>query len=339
MSAGTQASAVLTQDHARARRRRQMAMRRSLLSSGLFAMLVACGGEVPSSPTDSICVWNHAYQENTQADSVEAILAGAQDCYVLIDPFSDPAAVEAISTMQEAGNTVGCYISVGTCEDWRDDFDAIRDHCTDQVWPEWPGEFFVSNPDGVVPVMQARIDQLAAWGCDMVEFDNMDWASDPEHNARYGLAVTPEGAIAYYQGLCDHVHASGMKCMAKSTREGGEDFDGGTFESFPAHDRRRLPGAVGRGRGLRPGCAAEVHRLRGRRGWAPGRSTRPPAHHHRRHRPGDPSGARSGSRVRRGAALGPGRRRLRPEKRRPGLGHGGRGAVGASVSTVTGFVC
>ena len=152
---------------------------------------------VPQSPADPVCVWNHAYQENSSPDSVSEILAGASDCYVLLDPFDDPEAAEAIGALKSAGNIVGCYMSVGTCEDWRNDFDDVRGFCSEREWGEWEGEFFVEDVEGIAPFMRARIDQFASWGCDMVEFDNMDWASDPEHNARYGLAVTPEGAITY----------------------------------------------------------------------------------------------------------------------------------------------
>ena len=185
---------------------------------------------VPQSPAEPLCLWNHAYQENSDADTIDAILAGARDCYVLLDPFDDPAARDAIGGLKDTGNTVGCYISVGTCEAWRDDFEEIRGYCSDREWAQWEGEFFVQDTAGIAPFMRARIEQLGAWGCDMVEFDNMDWAWETE---TYGFEVTLEESVAYYQGLCDHVHEQGMGCMAKSTREGAEDFDGGTFESFP----------------------------------------------------------------------------------------------------------
>ncbi len=188
---------------------------------------------VPASPAAPLCLWNHAYQENTDADSVADILAGAQGCYVLLDPFYEAAAADAIAPLHAAGNVIGCYISVGTCEDWRDDFDDMREFCTAKEWGEWEGEFFVSDPDGILPWMQARIDQLAAWGCDMVEFDNMDWASDEDQNHRFQLAVTPDQAIAYTATLCDAVHTAGMGCMAKNTMDGLQGFDGGTFESYP----------------------------------------------------------------------------------------------------------
>lgn len=186
--------------------------------------------EVPDSPSDPVCVWNHAYQENGNPDAVDDILAGAQGCYVLLDPFDDPEAANAIGALKAADNTVGCYMSVGTCEAWRDDFGEIRGFCSEREWGEWEGEFFVEDVQGIAPLMRARINQFAAWGCDMVEFDNMDWAWEAES---YDFDVTVDASIAYYQALCDHVHDQGMGCMAKNTRDGAEAFDGGTFESYP----------------------------------------------------------------------------------------------------------
>ncbi|MFT7519523.1 MAG: cysteinyl-tRNA synthetase [Kiritimatiellia bacterium] len=184
----------------------------------------------PESAAAPVCVWNQAYQENYQPDSVSEMLARAQGCYTLIDPFEDPAAQAAINDLKAADNTVACYISVGTCEDWRDDYNAIRGYCTTKEWGEWKGEYFVDDVQGILPHMQARVETLADWGCDMVEFDNMDWADEAE---KYRLNVTLEQSVDYYQALCDTVHAAGMGCMAKSTRHEASNFDGGTFESSP----------------------------------------------------------------------------------------------------------
>ncbi len=206
-----------------------------------------CGADGASiAPVDSIqrvdlapgasarCVWNAAYQENYAADSVAEILASARDCYVLIDPFDSAPARDAIRAMIDRGNTVGCYISVGTCEDARDDFAAMRPFCVERQWGEWEGEYFVDRTDtGLLPLMKSRIDQLSAWGCEMVEFDNMDWAFDDDYRRTYGFSATAAEAIAYNRSLCEHVHSLGMSCMAKSTRQGAEIFDGGTFESYP----------------------------------------------------------------------------------------------------------
>lgn len=182
------------------------------------------------------CVWNLAYQENTEPDSLAAALDpanGAHGCYVLVDPFDDDAVAAAIPSLQAAGNVVGCYVSVGTCEDWRADFADLKPACTAEQWPQWPGEFFVRDTDAARPWMEARIQRLAAWGCDLMELDNMDWAEDPAGAAQYGLSVTPPDAVAYYQGLCAFARARGVGCVAKSTAEGALDFDGMTVESSP----------------------------------------------------------------------------------------------------------
>jgi hypothetical protein len=184
-------------------------------------------------PALPVCVWNQAYQENYDADSVGDILANAQGCYVLIDPFESTAARNAIPQLNLANNIVGCYISSGTCEDWRDDFAAMQPHCVSEEWGEWGGEYFVDMPNPeLVAIMQARIDNMSAWGCDMVEFDNMDWVFDDQYRQQYGFTATEADGIAYNQALCDYTHGKGMGCMAKNTRQGAEDFDGGTFESY-----------------------------------------------------------------------------------------------------------
>jgi hypothetical protein len=161
------------------------------------------------------------------------MVANAQGCYVLIDPFGSVEARNAISQLKAQGNVVGCYISSGTCEDWRGDYAEMREFCVDTPWGEWAGEYFVDEPSAeLVALMQVRIAALAAWGCDLVEFDNMDWAFDDEKRAEYGFGATPEEAGAYNQTLCDYARSQGMGCMAKNTNEGAEDFDAVTFESY-----------------------------------------------------------------------------------------------------------
>jgi len=181
-----------------------------------------------------MCVWNQAYQENYAPDTVAEILTGARDCYVLIDPFSSPDARSAIAQMRQGGNLVSCYISVGTCEDWRDDFAALKPYCVSKQWGDWPGEYFVDRTaPALVDLMKARIDKMTAWGCGMVEFDNMDWTFDPTYRSQYGITATAAEGEAYNEALCAYVHASGMGCMAKSSAQGAADFDGLTVESTP----------------------------------------------------------------------------------------------------------
>jgi len=194
----------------------------------------ADGGDASVPWTMPMCVWNQAYQENYEADTVADILAKARNCYVLLDPFESETARNAIPEIRQDGNIVGCYISVGTCEDWRADYSEMKQYCVSKAWGDWPGEYFVDRTDtGLEALMLQRIDKMANWGCDMVEFDNMDWAFDDDYRAEYGFQVTPGEGETYNQDLCQHARGKGMKCMAKSTTQGAEDFDGLTVESLP----------------------------------------------------------------------------------------------------------
>jgi len=179
------------------------------------------------------CVYNQAYQETYREDSINTILKDARGCYVLVDPFSENTIPEQIPEIKDGGNSVGCYISIGTGEDWRDDFSAMRPFLVEKQWGEWAGEYFVNETaTGIVSIMKERIDQMADWGCDWVEFDNMDWAFDEKNRQHYQIQATSDDGEKYFQELCDYTHEQGMLCMAKSTRTGAEKFDGITIESI-----------------------------------------------------------------------------------------------------------
>ncbi|WP_158844636.1 endo alpha-1,4 polygalactosaminidase [Algibacter sp. L1A34] len=201
-----------------------------------FFFLVSCNESDNSedAPTSSsaIPIYNQAYNENFVADEISDILVNAKNGYVLIDPFIDniPASIAAIKAN---GNEVGAYISIGTGENYRDDFTALTPFLVATAWGEWPEEYFVnSTTTGIIDIMKARIDQIATWGCDWVEFDNMDWCYDDELRVTYGFQVTEAEGVAYYQELCDYVHQKGMKCMAKNLVENASDFDGVLYESY-----------------------------------------------------------------------------------------------------------
>ncbi len=184
-----------------------------------------------SSNTGAIPIYNQAYQENYTADSIAQILTDVKDGYVLVDPFGDDV-VEHIASIKSKGNEIGGYISVGTGENYRDDFADLEPYLTSTAWPDWPDEFFVSETTtGILPVMKKRIDKMATWGLDWVEFDNMDWL-DEESRVTYDLQATVQEAIAYINTLCDYTREKGLKCMAKNTVEGFEHFDGVLYESY-----------------------------------------------------------------------------------------------------------
>jgi cysteinyl-tRNA synthetase, unknown class len=179
-------------------------------------------------------VFNQAYQENHAADALPDILTQANGAYVLLDPFSEQPQDWAgvIIALHANGNEVGAYISIGTGEDWRSDFAALKPFLVTTPWDQWAGEYFVTDTTGALPLMQARIDTIAALGFDWVEFDNMDWIHDDAYRQTYGFRATVAEGIAYSAALCTYVHQAGMRCMAKNTVEGADDFDGVLYESY-----------------------------------------------------------------------------------------------------------
>ena len=176
--------------------------------------------------------FNQAYNETFPADSIKNILINATNAYVLIDPFTDNI-INYIQQIKEKGNEIGAYISIGTGENWRDDFNEIQPFLVSTPWQQWQNEYFVnSTTTGIISIMKKRIDKIANWGCDWVEFDNMDWIYDDNLRATYGYQVSLTEGIAYYQELCDYVHSKGMKCMAKNTVKNAFNFDGVLYESY-----------------------------------------------------------------------------------------------------------
>ena len=188
--------------------------------------------ETPNKNSQAIPIYNQAYSENYDADNIEDIILVARNGYVIIDPFMT-GIVEKISAIKAGNNQVGGYISIGTGEDWRNDFTAMQTFLVSTQWAEWEGEFFIKEvTTGVVSIMKARIDKLAEWGCDWVEFDNMDWFFYDDVKSKYGITVTEAEGIAYYQELCSYAHSKGLKCMAKNRVVGADDFDGVLYESY-----------------------------------------------------------------------------------------------------------
>ncbi|SFV62923.1 hypothetical protein MNB_SV-13-2005 [hydrothermal vent metagenome] len=175
-------------------------------------------------------VYNQAYQENYDADTMNVLLNEARGAYVLLDPFYDNV-IEYIPKLKSYRNHIGGYISVGTGENWRDDFGELEPYLTKKVWGEWAGEYYVSQTTGALAIMKHRINKMAIWGLDWVEFDNMDWLNT-ESKAEYGLEASEVESTAYINALCAYTHEKGMKCMAKNTVEGFEHFDGVLYESY-----------------------------------------------------------------------------------------------------------
>lgn len=203
----------------------------SYFSKIIYATLISCVFTVAAN-AQSITVYNQAYNENFEPDTFNHIITNAKNAYILIDPY-DEAASKNINNIKANNNQIAAYISIGTGEEWRDDYAKMKPYLAKQDWDEWPGEFFVSSTEpALVALMHARIDNIAALGYEWVEFDNMDWAFDDDLRKKYDFKTTEAQGITYFQQMCDYVHSKNMKCMAKNMVEYTDDFDGVTFESY-----------------------------------------------------------------------------------------------------------
>ncbi len=175
--------------------------------------------------------YNQAYIENFQVDSLSDIL-NAKDSYVLLDPFDDENIRKNIAKIKRKNNLVGCYISVGTIENWRNDFNLLKNNIAKKEWDNWEGEYFVAKiDDNLLDVMKSRIDKMKNWGCDFVELDNMDWVQE-DNIKKYNLKISEAEAKKYISELINYIHFKNMKAMAKNTTLGIANFDGLTTESY-----------------------------------------------------------------------------------------------------------
>ncbi|MDC7236104.1 MAG: endo alpha-1,4 polygalactosaminidase [Spirochaetales bacterium] len=188
----------------------------------------------PAGNDSAIAVYIQAYQENYEPDSFSLIMSEAENAYILMDPFDDEFLSAAeMETLHTKGNDLSAYISIGTGEDWRSDFDELEPYLAEKQWGDWAGEYYVSRIEpGLVVIMKARIDRAANLGFDWIEFDNMDWIFNEETREEYSLVSDEADGLAYIEELRVYAVSRGLKCMAKNRRTGAESFDGITFESY-----------------------------------------------------------------------------------------------------------
>ncbi len=220
-----------------------MIYKNSLIFATTMLVFTACGGSksyarAPMSGS-SMKIYNQAYSDNNNQDKLKSIILEAKDSYILLDPFdlySDgyKDISSAISKLKTNRNLVGGYISIGTAEDWRDDFGELKKCATTIEWKDWKGEFFITDTNCALPIMKKRLDRLSSWGFDFVEFDNMDWFSDEDIKDKSGNKITPNelDAKKYANALCSYAHSKGLKCMAKNIISGFDKFDGVLYESY-----------------------------------------------------------------------------------------------------------
>jgi hypothetical protein len=132
-----------------------------------------------------------------------------------VDGFD--ASATDVAALHHAGIRAICYISVGSCENWRSDASQFPAALLGRALDGWPGERWldvrdIRNQDGALAkIMTKRIDMCRAKGFDAVEFDNMDGYSN-----QTGLGLTAADQLAYNRFLAMTAHARGLSAVMKN---------------------------------------------------------------------------------------------------------------------------
>lgn len=139
-----------------------------------------------------------------------------------------------VSTAADAGTQVWCYLSVGTVEEYRSDYQdfldldaaeiaAGREPILGDVYPEWPDERWLdpARYQAFMPLMEARLDVCEAKGFSLVELDNMD-----AYDNDTGLGVSLVDELAYIQALVQAIDSRGMGAIHKGATALVPDLEG-----------------------------------------------------------------------------------------------------------------
>jgi hypothetical protein len=165
-------------------------------------------------PTPCVGCW-----QPPQSTSWQWQLSGTVDTSVDvamydIDMFDNPASL--VTSLQNDGRHVVCYISAGSLERWRPDKSDFPDRIVGRPLDGWPGERYLDIRKLTIlrRLMDARLDLCAAKGFDAVEFDNVDaWS------ANTGFPLTRDDQLAYNAMLANMAHERGLSAALKNDVE------------------------------------------------------------------------------------------------------------------------
>ncbi|MEJ2019707.1 MAG: endo alpha-1,4 polygalactosaminidase, partial [Maritimibacter sp.] len=113
-----------------------------------------------------------------------------------LDP--DEVSAAKVADLNRRGIYTICYVSVGTAEEWRADFDQFPPEVLGREYDDWPGEFFLDarRTDLLLPLMEARFQRCRAMGFDAIEADNIDLPGQAS-----GFPLSRRDVVAYVSKL------------------------------------------------------------------------------------------------------------------------------------------
>jgi hypothetical protein len=126
------------------------------------------------------------------------------------------ASVESVQNAQRQGAKVMCYISAGSAENWRNDYQQFPDALIGRPYDGWPGEWWldIRRLDLLAPIMRARIQACRRKGFDVLDPDNING-----YENETGFPLTRADAVRYIRWLAAEAHRNGMAISLKN----GED--------------------------------------------------------------------------------------------------------------------
>lgn len=127
-----------------------------------------------------------------------------------IDLFDAPQST--IDTLKSQGKYVVCYLSAGSSEDWRPDFNQFLPSDMGNNLTGWPGERWLdTRSSNVRSIMKNRLDLAKNKGCDGVEPDNVDgYSNNP------GFPLNASTQLDYNGFLAIEAHARGLQVGLKN---------------------------------------------------------------------------------------------------------------------------
>lgn len=128
----------------------------------------------------------------------------------------DDVEIEEIAALKARGVRTVCYISVGTAETYRDDWDDIPPNLMGPILEDWQDERYLDIRDRarLLPIMLKRVETCAAKGFDAVEPDNMDL-----YDNDVGFPITAEHQLAYLSDIAGMAHGLGLAIAHKNAEE------------------------------------------------------------------------------------------------------------------------
>lgn len=131
-----------------------------------------------------------------------------------IDAFS--ATPELVANLKAQGKTVIAYVSVGSIENYRPDFNNFPQSIIGKDYDGYPDEKWldVRQIELLGPILQARFDMIKNKGFDGIEPDNMNGYQNDT-----GFNISEEDAVVFSRWLIAQAHNRGLSMGQKNSEE------------------------------------------------------------------------------------------------------------------------